>query len=73
MKYFDLIIFVKANKKLRLKRFKKTQGDEKLFNLLNKKQIKDKIKIKFCNYVVVNEKNLFILKKNLFAIIKNYE
>ncbi len=73
MKYFDLIIFVKANKKLRLKRFKKKRGDEKLFNLLNKKQIKDKIKIKFCNYVVVNEKNLYILKKNLFAIIKNYE
>jgi hypothetical protein len=28
-------------------------------------------KIKFCDHVVVNEKNLNILKKNLLAIIKN--
>ena len=31
--------------------------------------MKDKKKIKFCDYVVVNEKNLNILKKNLLAII----
>jgi len=30
-------------------------------------------KIKFCDHVVVNEKNLNILKKNLLAIIKKYE
>ena len=30
-------------------------------------------KIKFCDYVVVNEKNLNILKKNLLAIINKYE
>ena len=30
-------------------------------------------KIKFCDYVVVNEKNLKILKKNLFDIISKYE
>ena len=33
----------------------------------------DKKKIKFCDYVVVNEKNLNILKKNLLAIIDKYE
>ena len=33
----------------------------------------DKKKIKFCDYVVVNEKNLNILKKNLLAIIQKYE
>ena len=32
--------------------------------------MKDKKKIKFCDYVVVNEKNLNILKKNLLAIIE---
>jgi hypothetical protein len=30
-------------------------------------------KIKYCDYVVVNEKNLNILKKNLLAIIDKYE
>ena len=44
MKYFNIIIFVKAKKKLRLKRFKSNNGDVKLFNLLNKKQLNDKKK-----------------------------
>ena len=35
--------------------------------------MKDKSKVKFCDYVVVNEKNLNILKKNLQDILKNYE
>jgi len=73
IKYFDIIIFVKANKKLRLMRFKSKGGDKKLFNLLNNKQMTDKKKIKLCDHVVVNEKNLSILKKNLSDIIKKYE
>ena len=73
MKYFDIIIFIKAKKKVRFKRFKSKKGDQKLFILLNNKQLKDKNKIKFCNHVVVNEKNLNILKKNLLAIMRNYE
>ena len=73
MKYFRVIIFIKANKELRQKRFKLKKGDKKLFILLNNKQINDKKKIKFCNHVVVNEKNLNILKKNLSVIIKRYE
>ena len=73
MKYFNVIIFIKAKKKLRLKRFKSNGGDKKLFNLLNSKQIIDKEKVKYSDHVVVNEKNLNILKKNLSAIIKNYE
>lgn len=73
MSFFDIIIFIKASKKKRLKRFKIKQGNEKLFNFLNQQQIEDKKKIKYCNYVVVNEKNLIILKKKLLAIIKNYE
>ena len=72
MKYFDIVIFIKAKKKIRLKRFKLRGGEEKLFNILNNRQLLDSKKIKFCDYVVVNEKNLEILKKNLFSIIKKY-
>ena len=72
-KYFNLVIFIKAKKKLRLKRFLSKGGDKKLFNLLNKKQMNDAKKIKYCDHVVVNEKNLNILNKNLLAIIRSYE
>jgi len=73
MKKFNLIIFIKAKKQLRLKRFMLKGGDKKLFNLLNNKQMKDKNKIRFCNHVVVNEKNLSFLKRTLSSIIKKYE
>ena len=73
MKHFNIVIFIKAKKQLRLKRFQSKSGDKKLFNVLNEKQMNDKKKIKYCDYVVVNEKNLNILKKNLIAIIKKYE
>ncbi len=73
MKHFNLIIFIKAKKQIRLKRFQSKGGNKNLFNLLNNKQLADAKKIKFCDYVVVNEQNLNILKKNLFAIISKYE
>ena len=73
MKYFNVIIFIKTKKKLRLKRFKSKSGDKKLFNLLNNKQMNDEKKIKFCDYTVVNEKNLNILKNKLLDIINKYE
>ena len=73
MKHFNLVFFIKANKKTRLKRFQLKNGDKLLFDLLNNKQMKDKRKIKFCDYVVVNEKNLNILKKNLLAIMSKHE
>ena len=73
MKHFNVIVFIKAKKQLRLRRFQSKSGDKKLFNLLNNKQMNDKKKIKFCDHVVVNEKNLNILKKNLLVIINKYE
>ena len=73
MKRFNVIVFIKAKKQLRLKRFLSKSGDKKLFNLLNNKQMNDTKKIKFCDHVVVNEKNLNILKMNLLAIISKYE
>ena len=72
MNYFNVIIFIKAKRSVRLKRFKLKGGGEKLFNLMNNKQLSDTKKIKFCDHVIVNEKNLNILKKNLLDIIKLY-
>ena len=72
MSNFDLIIFIKANKRIRLKRFKKKGGSNRLFNVLNNKQIKDSLKVKFCDHVIVNENNLMILKKNLLDILNSY-
>ena len=73
MKYFKIIIIIKKKKKIRLKRFKSKLGDEQLFKLLDSKQSPDNKKSKFCNHVVVNEKNLKILKKKLSDIMANYE
>ena len=73
MKFFNVIIFIKANRKIRLKRFKSKSGDEKLFKLLDSKQFPDKKKTKICDHVVVNEKNLKILKRNLLDIFEKYE
>jgi dephospho-CoA kinase len=71
-KYFDKVIFVKSSKSLRLKRYILMGGNEKLFNFLDKKQIKVSRKAKFCDHVIVNNKSLTILKKNLLNIIKKY-
>jgi dephospho-CoA kinase len=72
MKYFDIIIFIKAKKKIRLERFIRNGGNKKLFTLLNNKQLTDQKKIKFSDHVVVNEKNFKFLKKNLLGIINLY-
>ena len=73
IKYFDIIIFIKAKKNLRLKRFILKGGDKNLFQILNNKQFNDQKKIRYCDYLVVNEKNLNILKRKLTGIMKKYE
>ena len=73
MKNFDLIIFIKAKKNIRLKRFLLKGGDKKFFNFLNNKQLKDSKKIEYCDHVVINEKNKSVLKKKLLDIFNNYE
>lgn len=70
---FDIVIFIKAKKAIRLKRFKLKGGDLKLFNIMNNKQLLDIKKMKFCDYIIVNEKNLDILKKKLLDIMKLYD
>ena len=73
MNYFDVIIFIKAPKKIRLKRFELKRGDKDLFKLLDNRQMAETKKIKFCDHVIVNVKNLKIFKKNLLTIITKYE
>ena len=72
MNYFNVIIFLKAKRSVRLKRFMAKGGEEKLFNLMNNKQLSDTKKIEFCDHVIVNEKNLNTLKKNLLDVIRAY-
>ena len=72
-KYFDVIIFIKANNKIRLKRFMARGGNKNLFTFLNKRQLPDNKKMRLSDHVVINEKNYNILKKNLLDIIKLYE
>ena len=71
--YFDVLIFIRSKKKLRLKRYKLKRGNIKLFSILDKQQLKDTKKMKLCDHLVVNNKSLTILKKNLLNIIKLYE
>ena len=73
MKIFDLIFFIKAKKSIRLRRFRASGGDKKLFEILNKKQFSVKKKSEQCHHVVVNEKNLKFLKKRLLDIFRYYE
>ncbi len=70
MKNFDSIIFIKAKRSLRLERFKKKGGNKIFFNILNRKQFSEKMKAKHCDYIIINEKNLNNLKKNLLNVLK---
>ena len=72
-KFFDIIIFIQAKKSYRLKRYLLKGGNRNLFDELNRKQLRDAKKIKFCDYVVVNNGSLNVLKKKLSNIIKFYE
>ena len=73
MSNFDVIFFIKAKKNIRLRRFFSKGGSKKLFHILNKKQLSDAMKSKYCDYTVVNEKNFKILRRNLLGILKKYE
>ena len=70
---FDVIFYIKAKKSIRLKRFKLKGGKKSTFNILNSKQLSDVKKGKYCDHIIVNEKNIKILKKNLLNIFKKYE
>ena len=71
-KYFDVVIFIKTKNNLRLKRYKLNAGNMIFFSLLDRKQMKDTEKMKYCDHIVVNNKSISILKKKLSNIIKLY-
>ncbi len=70
MNFFDFIILVVAPKKIRLKRYLKNGGKKNMFNLLDKNQIAAKKKVKYCDYLIVNNKSKKILKKSVTDIIR---
>ena len=73
VKIFDIIFYIKAKKSIRLKRFILKGGKRSIFNMLNLKQLSDEKKMKYCEHIIVNEKNIKILKKKLLDIFKKYE
>ena len=70
-KYFDIIIFVDAKKKIRLKRYLKKNGNRETFKLLDSRQSSPIIKKKLCDYTIYNNFSLAILKKTVKNFIKN--
>ena len=72
-RHFDVLIFIKSKKNLRLRRYLSNGGTKKLFVILDKQQLKDTKKMKYCDHVVVNNTSLSILKRKLSNIIKKYE
>ncbi len=71
-KHFDVVIFIKSRTDVRRKRYIKKGGNLEIFRLLDKQQLKDTVKMKVCDHVVINNKSLSSLKKKLFNIIKLY-
>ena len=72
-KYFDIIIFIGASKSVRLKRHLKKGGSKRIFNILDKRQLSYKNKAKYCDFIIVNNYSLKILKKKILNIINYYE
>jgi len=73
MKYFDVIIFIKSKYSLRMNRYLLNGGNKKLFLKLDKSQLEDRKKLKFCDHIVVNNTSKSVLRRKLLAIIKKYE
>ena len=70
MKYFDVIIFVNAQRNKRLKRYK---GNNEIFTTLDKRQIISSKKIKFSDHVINNNKGIIELKSKVADLINRYE
>ena len=71
MNFFDYIILVVSPKKNRLKRYLKNGGKKNMFQLLDKNQMDAQKKVKYCDYLIVNNKSKKLLKKKVNDII-NY-
>ena len=71
MNFFDYIILVVAPRKNRLDRYLKSGGKKEMFKLLDENQTSPKKKIKYCDYLIVNNKSKNILKKKVNDMIIN--
>ena len=69
MNFFDFIILVVAPRNKRLQRYLKSGGEKKIFHLLDKNQISAKKKIKYCDYLIVNNGTKNLRKKKVSDII----
>ena len=67
--YFDVIILVMSSKKSRLRRYLKNGGSKNFFNFLDKKQLDQRKKTKYCDFIIVNNKSKKNLKKKVNDII----
>ena len=72
-RYFDKLVFVGANKGLRIKRYLKKKGDKKTFKLLDKRQFSAALKKNICDYTINNSYSLVVLRKNVKIFMRNYE
>ncbi len=70
-KYFDILIFVDAKKKIRLQRYLKKKGNKKTFYLLDKRQLSPVVKKKLCDYTFDNNYSLLVTKKFTKKFMKN--
>ena len=71
MKFFDATILVIAPKKIRIKRYLKNGGDRSMFNLLDKNQMPQRKKLNYCDYLIVNNNSINVLKKRITDIIRD--
>ena len=71
MNFFDFIILVVSPRKNRLNRYIKNGGKKTNVQSLDKNQMSPKKKIKYCDYLIVNNKSKNILKQKVHDIIFN--
>ena len=72
-KYFDIIVFVGAKKKIRFKRYVRKGGDKKIFTVLEKRQNKPSKKIKISDHVIYNNSSIKNLKRKVKFLVNKYE
>ena len=70
MKYFNVIVFVNADRNIRFKRY---EGNREIFTTLDKRQIISSKKIKFSDHVINNNKSIIELKNKVKKLIIQYE
>ena len=71
--FFDIVVFVKTHKKIRIKRFIKNGGNHKIFLILNKRQFSPNKKAQVSHHVINNNKSLKNLKNSVKNILNLYE